>query len=304
MCKRQFISSDEKYVNPFTDFGFKRLFGENPNKALLIDFLNEVLKGQAEVISDITYLKNEHLSTTAKERKCVFDIYCENERGEKFIVELQKGEQTFFKDRALYYATFPIRDQAMRGDWAFYLQPVYTIAISDFVFEGSDRHPTKYRSDVQLIDRDTRELFYDKLTFIYFEMPKFTKDIDELESKYEKWLYLLRHLHLLDSIPAKFQECIFEQLFEVAEVAKFSREQILSYEDSLKAYRDWKSVLDTALRKAVRKATEKGLTKGTTEAKTQIAIAMLQESESVPKIAKYTGLPEAEIERLKKEQNL
>src|SRR3989339_1777886 len=102
---------EDIYVNPFTDFGFKKLFGEEVNKDLLIDFLNNLLLGEQQ-IKDLTYLKNEHLSSSDTERKAIFDLYCENERGEKFIVELQKAKQNFFKDRSVYYSTFPIQEQA------------------------------------------------------------------------------------------------------------------------------------------------------------------------------------------------
>ncbi len=77
-----------KYINPFTDFGFKKLFGEEANKDLLIDFLNALL-AEKEHIKDITYLKNEHLGRTESDRKAIFDLYCETESGDKFIVEMQ-----------------------------------------------------------------------------------------------------------------------------------------------------------------------------------------------------------------------
>ena len=102
----------EKYINPFTDYGFKRLFGEEANKDLLIDFLNELLREEQGEIKDITFLKTEHLGASEIDRKAVFDLYCENQKGEKFIVELQKTKQDFFKDRALYHSTFPIQEPA------------------------------------------------------------------------------------------------------------------------------------------------------------------------------------------------
>jgi len=171
----------EKYINPFTDYGFKRLFGEEPNKDLLLDFLNELLKEEQGKITELKYLKNENLATTELNRKAIFDLYCTNEKGEKFIVELQKTKQKFFKDRTIYYSTFPIREQAVIGsDWNFELKKVYTIAILDFVFDEDENEPNKFRYDVKLTEQETKEVFYDKLTFIYLEMPKFNKKIEEL----------------------------------------------------------------------------------------------------------------------------
>jgi len=236
----------ERYINPFTDYGFKRLFGEEPNKDLLLDFLNELLSAEQGRILDLTYLKSEHLGSSALDRKAIFDLYCENERGEKFIVELQKSKQNFFKDRTVYYSTFPIREQAKRADWDYELKAVYTVAILDFVFDADKNEPKKFRYDVKLSDIETKKIFYDKLTFIYLEMPKFNKTVEELETRFDKWLYVLRNLNRLDRVPDKFREQIFDKLFETAEIAKFTPEQVRSYEDSLKSYRDLKNSLDTA----------------------------------------------------------
>ena len=283
----------EKYINPFTDYGFKRLFGEEPNKDLLLDFLNELLHEEQGKITELTYLKNENLSTTELNRKAIFDLYCTNEYGEKFIVELQKTKQKFFKDRTVYYSTFPIRDQALIGsDWDFELKKVYTIAILDFVFDEDKNEPDKFRYDVKLSDIETKKVFYNKLTFIYLEMPKFNKTVDELESKYEKWLFILRNLHKLDRIPEKLKEDIFLKLFETAEIAKFSREEYQNYEDSLKYYRDLKNSLDTAREEGFEKGIEKGIEK--------VALEMLRDNEPTEKIIRFTGLTIDEIVTIRK----
>lgn len=281
----------EKYINPFTDFGFKRLFGEEPNKDLLLDFLNELLKEEQGEIKDLTYLKNEHLGSAEVDRKAIFDLYCENERGEKFIVELQKTKQNFFKDRTVYYSTFPIREQAKRADWNYELKAVYTIAILDFVFEEDKGTPEKFRYDIKLKDNETNKVFYDKLTFIYLEMPKFNKSVDELSTRFEKWLYVLRNLNRLDRVPEKLKEQIFEKLFEVAEIAKFSPEQILSYEDSLKYYRDMKNSLDTAF--------EEGKEEGMLNKQIEIAKNLIRSGVGISIISESTGLTAAQIEGLK-----
>ncbi len=78
------INDKPRYINPFTDFGFKTLFGEEPNKDLLLDFLNELLKDEQGSIQEISYLKNEKLGASEIDRRATFDIYCTNERGEKF----------------------------------------------------------------------------------------------------------------------------------------------------------------------------------------------------------------------------
>jgi predicted transposase/invertase (TIGR01784 family) len=315
----------DRYLNPFTDFGFKRLFGEELNKDLLLDFLNELLREKEGEIKSITYLKNEQLGASEPERKAIFDIYCENEKGEKFIVELQKTKQKFFKDRTLYYATFPIRNQAKAAEWDFELKSVYAIAILDFVFDEDKEDKDKFLYEVKLSDIETHKIFYDKLTFIYLEMPKFSKSIDELNSKFEKWLYVLRNLNRLQERPEKLQERVFEKLFHIAEIAKFNQLEWMSYEDSLKYYRDLKNSFDTAreegklqgikeglkvgkeegLKEGLKVGKEEGLKEGLKvgkeegikEAKLEMAKMMLNSGESIEKVAIYTGLT---IEQLQK----
>ncbi|MBP7496942.1 MAG: PD-(D/E)XK nuclease family transposase [Bacteroidales bacterium] len=287
----------EKYVNPFTDYGFKRLFGEEMNKELLIDFLNELLHKEQGKIKKLTYLKNEKLGVSELDRRAIFDLYCENEKGEKFIVELQKTKQKFFKDRTLYYTTFPIREQAKRSNWDFELKAVYTIAILDFVFDDDKDETDKYRYDIKLSDIETNKVFYDKLMFIYLEMPKFNKTLSELKTRFDKWLYIIKNLNRLDKIPEKLREKIFLKFFEVAEIAKFSREQLDEYEDSLKYYRDIKNSLDTAREEGKIEGKEEGLKEGVDK----IALNCLKEGLPLDVIIKLTGLTKQQIEKLKKQ---
>ena len=284
----------EKYINPFTDYGFKRLFGEEPNKDLLLDFLNELLKEQEGEIKEISYLPAEKLPISQGDRKAIFDLYCTNEKGEKFIVEIQKTKQKYFKDRTLYYSTFPIQEQAIVGqDWDFKLKNVYTIAILDFVFDEDKNQPEKYRYDVKLSDIETKKIFYDKLTFVYLEMPKFNKTEKELKTKYHKWLFVLKNLNKLERIPVELKESIFLKLFETAEIAKLNKEEFRKYQESLNAYRDIKNSVDTAW--------EEGRNEGKIEGKIETAKNLLQNDVSIDIIINSTGLTKEEIEKLKDE---
>lgn len=265
----------DRYINPYTDFGFKLLFGTDMNKELLVSFLNALLFGK-KVIKNVTYLNTEHLGTQEYDRRAVFDVYCENEQGEKILVEMQRGEQQFFKDRSLYYATFPIREQAPRGEWDYELKGVYVIGILNFVFHESPSQVSAgeksrllsesasdcFHHQVQLVDLKTKEVFYDKLTFIYLEMPKFNKTEAELETMFDKWMFVLRNLSGLLERPSALQERVFNRLFKAAEIAAFSPQRRSEYWESLKNYRDWKNVLDTNMKKSYVKGREEGLAEG------------------------------------------
>ena len=281
---------EERYISLLTDFGFKRIFGTSLNKDLLINFLNSLFKKE-QVITDVKYLNSEHVGDIYTDRKAIFDVYCENEKGEKFIVEMQNAYQKYFKDRSLYYATFPIKEQARKSsDWDFNLSHVYVVALLNFDMK-EDSFDKRYIShDVGLLDKKTKKVFNDKLTFKYVEIAKFDKPLDKLRTLYDKWLYALKNLSRLENRPKELRDKTFDKLFEEAEIAKFSKKELHEYEDSLKAYRDIKNSLDTAR--------EKGREEGRAERSFEIAHALLAEGVSIEKIMRYTGLTESQIKEL------
>ncbi len=306
--------SEERYISLLTDFGFKRIFGTAPNKDLLINFLNSLFEGE-QVIKDVTYLNSEHVGEVYAERKAIFDVYCENEKGEKFIVEMQNTFQKFFKDRSLFYSTFPIREQAPKGnDWNFKLDNVYAVALLNFDFNEEAFDKDDINHDVGLLDKKTHRVFNDKLTFKYVEIAKFNKTEDELVTLYDKWLYVLKNLSRLDAQPAALKEKVFTKLFEESEIAQFSPSELHEYEDSLKAYRDIKNSIDTAIEQGIEKGRAEGIEQGRAEGMQQgiakgieqgraegiakVAKSMLAKGIDAKTIADITGLPEEDINRL------
>jgi predicted transposase/invertase (TIGR01784 family) len=271
-----------KYLNPFTDFGFKKIFGEEASKPLLIDFLNALLP-QTDKIVDLTFKNNEQLGQTDLDRKAIYDIYCENEKGEKFIVELQKAKQNYFKERTIYYSTFPIREQAEKGEWNYNLKAVYCIGILDFTFDDYETEPEKSEvvHTIKLKNQNGKT-FYDKLTFIYLEMPNFKQSETQLESRLDKWLYFIKHLEDFQTIPTIIADEVFSQAFEKAELAKFGQVELANYENSLKIYRDLRGVIDTAF----------------DEGKVEVAKKLKELGVDFEIIYKSTGLTKEEIERL------
>ena len=272
----------DKYINPFTDYGFKKLFGTEINKDLLIDFLNQVLP-ERHHIQELSYTPTEQLGAGEVDRKAIFDLYCTSPSGERFIVEIQKAKQNYFKDRSVYYSTFPIQEQAKKGDWDYQLAAVYTIGILDFVFDD-DRHEEQVRHIVKLKDQQCQD-FYDKLTFIYLEMPNFNKAESELETDFDKWMYVLKHLPYLQNRPAALQERIFEKLFEAAEIARFDAEEKARYEESLKYYRDLKNVVDTSYEE------------GRAEEKVEVILKSHEAGLDIETISKITGTPIEEVKK-------
>ncbi len=275
-----------KYINPFTDFGFKKIFGEEASKPLLIDFLNALLPLPNKIV-DLSFKNTEQLGKLDIERKAVYDIYCENEIGEKFIVELQKAKQNYFKERTIYYSTFPIREQAEKGKWDYNLKAVYCVGILDFTFDDYETEPEKGEvvHTIRLKNQNGKT-FYEKLTYIYLEMPNFKKLENELSTRLDKWLFFIKNLEDFQDIPTIFTEEIFNQAFEKAELANYNQVELDNYENSLKVYRDLNGVIDTAY--------EEGLIDG----KKAIAKSLKINGYSMLEIAKVTGLTEGEINEI------
>ena len=286
--------TEERYISLLTDFGFKRIFGTDPNKDLLIDFLNSLFDGE-QVVKDVTYLNSEHVGDVHSERKAIFDVYCENEKGEKFIVEMQNASQQYFKDRSLYYATFPIREQAQKGGiWNYELKHVYVVALLNYDMTEPSFAKDTINHDIGLLDKQTHKVFNDKLTFKYVEISKFDKSIEELKSNYDKWIYVLQNLSRLDRQPTYLQTAVFTRLFKQAEIAGFTRTELREYEDSLKAFRDMKNTLDNAKKEGL----EEGLIKGERNKAIEIAKNLLEMKMPFETIMKATGLSMEEIVKL------
>ena len=272
-----------KYIDPFTDFGFKKIFGEENSKPLLIDFLNNLLP-ESRIVT-LSFKDKEQQGKSVEDRKAVYDIYCENDKGEKIIIELQKVKQNYFKDRTIYYSTFPIQEQADKGDWNYELKAVFCVGILDFKFDEDKLSKGEVIHTVQLKDQHN-QVFYDKLKFIYLEMPHFNKAENELETRLDKWLYFIKHLEDFQNIPDGFKDKIFEQAFEKAEIAKYSETERNEYQQSLKTYRDLKSAFETAF------------DDGKLEGKLEIAKSLIENGVSIDLIIKTTGLTLEQIQNL------
>lgn len=304
------IIQGERYINPLTDFGFKRIFGSPFNSDLLISFLNALLDGE-RVIKEVKYNNTEKFGSNEWARKVIFDVYCTTESGGRFIIEMQNLYQDFFKDRSIYYSTFPISEQAKRGDWNYELHDVYTIGILNFAFpEDKKADDDGIYREVKLMDTRTKKVFYDKLTYIYVELENFKKTLEECTTILDKWLFCLRNMQNLMERPAELQGRIFERLFKTAEIAKFNTNERREYEVSMNSYREIKNSMDSAERAGMRKGIKKGRKEGREEGLKEgreeglkegrqgIALKMKSEGYPLETISKLTGLDIKEIEEI------
>ena len=280
-----------KFINPFTDVGFKRIFGQEINKDLLIDFLNALLEGEKRV-KDITFLDKEQIPLYEEDRMLIYDIYCTDQSGEQFIVEMQNRGQIHFRERALYYLSQAISRQGEKGlDWRFDLKAVYGVFFMNFRLEGLTH---KLRTDIVLADRDTHKLFSDKMRYIFLELPSFNKEENECQNDFERWIYVLKNMETLQRLPFKARNAVFQKLEQIVDIAALSKEDRVKYDESIKVYRDRLAV--TAY--AEEKGRAEGRAEGEREKQMEIARNLKQMGLPTETIAQATGLTADAIEAL------
>lgn len=232
-----------KFINPFTDIGFKRIFGQEVNKEILISFLNALLEGERH-ITDLEFIDKEKLPPFQNGRGLIYDIYCSTDTGEHIIVEMQNRCQSYFKDRAVYYASTDIVWQGQRGeDWHYRLTPVYGVYFMNFVWR--DGSTPKLRTDVGLADLQTSEQFSDRMRLIFLQLPLIELEEDDCDTDFKKWLYVLKNMQTFDRMPFAAQKAVFEKLGSIADIAAMPKRQRMAYEESLRIYRDNLSIMAT-----------------------------------------------------------
>lgn len=283
-----------QYINPFTDEGFKRLFGQEEHKILLISFLNRLFAGEI-VITDVTYLDKEALPNDDDGKKFVYDIYCTLDTGEHVRVEMQNRRQDYFKQRTIVYASRALERQTRRGDqWGYdELKAVYCISFLNFSLE---KHKGALMIDGQIIDRKTGEVVNPYMRLIYIQIPEMTKSLEECDTDFERWIYLLKNVTTMTTIPnylkANIEEIkYFEEVMDKASMTEAERNR---YEESLKAYRDEVSIIKSARNEGL----EIGEALGEAKANRKNAKGMKEAGVDVSIISQVTGLSAAEIAEL------
>lgn len=247
-----------KFVNPFTDKGFKIVFGQEICKPLLVEFLNDLLEGERK-IEDISFMDKEMMPETLNGRVVIFDILCKDQDGTYFIVEMQNRMQDYFIERGLYYLCRMISQQGERGNaWKYDFCPVYGVYFLNFTIPPI----TKFRTNVILADEATGKLFSGKMKQIYLSLPLFTLACEECVTDFQRWIYLLKYMDVLDRMPFKAQKAVFEKLLDVADLSRLDPKERAQYDATLKAYRDWSNCVRCEVRMAEEKGLKMGMEKG------------------------------------------
>ncbi len=271
-----------KYIDPLTDFSVKRIFGTEPNKDLLISFINSVFCGRKTVV-DLVYNKNEHPGEAKDIGSVVFDLTCTGDDGARFLIEVQRSHQAAFKKRMLYYVSKLIADQAPKGrraEWNYQVSEVYQIVLMDgFAMPGGS--DGRYLHDIALCNRESGEVFYRELGFFYIELVNFVKEETALESDLDKWLYVLTNLSQLDKLPVFLRKPVFEKLFDIAEYSQLSKKERAMYDVSQKRRWDAYTFKEERRREEAAARQEKETIQKEKEAIHQEKEAIYQEKEAI-----------------------
>lgn len=308
-----------QFINPFSDWGFKHIFGREISKDLLICFLNDLFAGEF-VIKSLAFGNKEQIGLSKDSREVIFDIYCTTDEGKEIIVEMQNRGQEHFIDRALYYTSRVIVNQGIKGEWDYDIRPVYTICFMNFI---DPLLPFgKFRTDMILADRDNGKMVSDKIRMVYLMLPFFEKTETECETDFERWIFVLKNMNTFERMPFLAKNAVFKKLAEISDLRTLSKKDMDKYEDSIRIMRDayatYKYAIKTGLEdgrkqgleegmaqgiaQGIEKGMAQGIEKGKAEAEhlknIEFAKLMLSDGDSTEKIQRYTGLTAEEINEI------
>ena len=289
-----------RFIDPRVDWAFKRIFGSEDTKECLITFLNGLFEDEL-VIKDVTFAKTEKLGLRPGDRGVVFDVYCVTNEGKHVIVEMQKKEQEYFADRALYYTARAIVQQGVRGIWDYHLAPVYTVCFMDFVLDSPILK--KFRTDLVLTDLQTHQRVSDRMRIVYLQLPLFDKHTEaECMDIFDCWIYIMKNMNMFEQMPFSEKYPVFRKLAEIGDLRKLSREELELYDEDIKNMRDIYATRKfdekRGMEKGIAKGRVEGRAEGKTEGKAEVARNLLAMGMSWSEIIQATGLTEDQLKQL------
>ena len=186
------------FINPKTDFAFKKIFGSKHSKDILISFLNALVYDEQDMIRDLIILDPYQAPRIKGIKDSYLDVKATLSDGKTVIIEMQVLNVLGFEKRVLYNAAKAFSIQLGVGEDYTLLNPIIALTITDFeMFPGNDRVLSRYR----LKEKDDLTDYSDDIELIFVELPKFKKTLDDLQTLVDKWLYFLRSANQLESVP-------------------------------------------------------------------------------------------------------
>jgi predicted transposase/invertase (TIGR01784 family) len=255
-----------KFLDPKNDVAFKKIFGTEKNKDILIHFLNDMIEFGEEVhIQDVTFLKTVQDPEIRAKKTSIVDILCKDERGNRYIVEMQVAKEKGFEKRAQYYASKAYASQMNKNEEFHTLKAVIFVAIADFIMFPKKK---SYKSDHVILDIKSHENDLKDFSFTFLELPKFNKSIDELSNTTEMWFYFFKHAEETseeDLQKLAEYEHIITKAYEELNRFSWNEAELLTYDQEEKYEATYRASLEQKFDEGERIGIEKGIEKGKAE---------------------------------------
>jgi predicted transposase/invertase (TIGR01784 family) len=280
-----------KFLDPKNDVAFKKIFGTEKNKDILIHFLNDMITFKKKPpITDVTFLKSHQDPEIASQKVSIVDILCKDEKDNTYIVEMQVAKDKGFEKRAQYYASKAYTSQMTAGGEYHELKEVIFLAIADFVMFP---HKPDYKSDHVILDKKSLEHDLQDFSFTFVELPKFNKGIDDLSNIVEKWVYFFKHAEeTSEKDLAKLigKDRIIQKAYEELNRFSWNKEELLFYEQIEK--------YEGVSRGIMAQQFDEGKIEGSIESEKKIVKNMLDQGMAIESIITLTGLSKERVESL------
>lgn len=295
-----FMQPEFKYADLLDDEAFKLVFGQESTKDVMIEFLNQVITDKT--IVDVDFIDKEMHPYDRDKKTSVYDLFCKTDDGSRIIVELQKRKQDSYAERMLYYSMHQILKQVEAGADNFDFYPIYVISILNFTIE-SNNEITDVKTVYRLFEEKHHTPLTTKVTYIFIELPKFSKKINELDGNILEGMYFcLKNMQLLQSRPEALTHKVFDKIFKVSEFLEMDEETRAKILDNMTTERDLRNQFAYARKEghALGRAEghAEGRAEGHAEGRAEVAHRMLKAGMDIQQIAEFTQLSIEEIKAL------
>jgi len=291
MSITSFSGFEPRFFDPRNDVAFKKVFVDHED--LTKSFLNSTLRLHGgRRIQKVEYLPTERLPRTSESKKSILDVLCTDERGFQYIIEVQNKYMQNYMQRVQYYVSHLYSGQLGDSENYLELKPVTLLSVLNHsIFP----HQISYLSFHENIERETRDSYLNDMSYAFIELPKFNKQLDELKTEEDYWIFTMKEATHLREAPKDAPEEV-KRAYEILEKHTWTREELLAYEKAKIALMD---DLD-AIRTAKEEGKEEGLQEGKKEEKREIARKMLGNPKlGIQDIVDMTGLSKEEIHEIK-----
>ena len=252
-----------KYADLLNDDVFKLVFGQESSKDVMIEFLNQVIDDRN--IVDLEFMDKEMKSIERENKDSIYDMFCKTDDGSRIVVEVQRRKQNTYVERTIYYSTFQVRNQVAVSSADYAFCPVYVINILDFNIDENRGNP-EVKTVFRLHEEKTHAMLTDKLTFIFLELGKFKKGIEDLDGDVLEGMYFcFKNMARLDACPQVLTHEVFQKMFTVSELLKMDENTRSKVIEKMTTERDLRNQMAYARQVAIEEGLAEGRARGQAE---------------------------------------